>query len=85
MVFRVTHPFHPWFNRELEYLTLRNYWGENRVIFTGSSGHMQSIPVAWTDLAPADPFVVLANGRALFRPPDLLALAQLIQTLKGQV
>jgi len=46
---------------------------------------MQSMPVAWTDLAPIDPFVDLANGRSLFRPADLLALTHLVQTLKGQV
>jgi hypothetical protein len=54
-------------------------------MFTGSSGCIQSMPVVWTDLAPVDLFVSLANGRALFRLADLLALAHLIQTLKGQV
>jgi hypothetical protein len=54
-------------------------------MFTGSSGHVQSMPVVWTDLAPVDPFVNLANGRALFRPADLMALANLIQTLKEKL
>jgi hypothetical protein len=54
-------------------------------MFTGSRGYIQSMPLDWTDLAPVDPFVQLANGRALFRPADLLALAYLIQTLKGNV
>ncbi|MDA8333411.1 MAG: DUF5372 family protein [Peptococcaceae bacterium] len=84
-VFRVTHPFHPWFNKEFEYLTVRNNQGLNRVMFIGSSGYMQSMPVAWTDLAPVDPFVELAGGRVLFRTADLLALVHLVQTLKEEV
>ncbi|NPV54817.1 MAG: hypothetical protein HPY71_15095 [Firmicutes bacterium] len=83
-VFRVTHPFHPWFGLELELLTVRKNWGEERVIFTGPDGRVQSMPVAWTNLAPADPFVALANGRSLFRPADLLALAHLLRALAGQ-
>jgi len=34
-----------------------------------------SLPAEWTDLAPTDPFVVVAAGRAPFRTADLLKLA----------
>jgi hypothetical protein len=37
-----------------------------------------SLPAAWTDVAPVDPFVVLAEGRCPFTTTDLLALAELI-------
>jgi hypothetical protein len=81
-VFRVTHPFHPWFGLEFELLAVRKNWGEERVIFAGPDGSTLSMPVAWTNVAPADPFVVLADGRSLFRPADLLALACLLQALR---
>ncbi|MEW5897975.1 MAG: DUF5372 family protein [Bacillota bacterium] len=80
-VFRVTHPFHPWFGQKFELLAARRNWGEDRVFFVGSDGRMQSMPAAWTDVGPGDPFVVLANGRCLFKPADLLALRQLIDAL----
>jgi hypothetical protein len=38
-----------------------------------------SIPAGWTSVAPADPFVVLAAGRCLFRYEDLLKLADLVE------
>jgi hypothetical protein len=33
------------------------------------------VPVNWTDLVPADPYLSLADGRSCFRVADLLALA----------
>jgi hypothetical protein len=36
---------------------------------------ISSLPAGWTSVAPRDPYVVLAAGRSLFRPEDLLALA----------
>ncbi len=42
-------------------------------------GRLYSMPTSWTDLGPVDPFVVMAAGRALFRPADLLAVAALMQ------
>ncbi len=39
---------------------------------------LQSLPLAWTSLAPTDPFEVVAAGRALFRTDTLLRLAALL-------
>ncbi len=36
------------------------------------------MPVNWTDVAEADPFVTLASGRAYCRLSDLLRLAAVI-------
>ena len=45
---------------------------------------MFSLPAAWTDVAPADPFVVIAAGRCPFTTAGLLALADLIDRLRAQ-
>jgi hypothetical protein len=41
-----------------------------------------SLPAAWTDVAPADPFVVIAAGRCPFTAEGLLAVADLIDRLR---
>jgi hypothetical protein len=74
----VTHRFHPLFGRDFEFVAHRHNWGENRVHLHDEIGQVFSLPVAWTDMAPVDPFVVLAAGRCPFTVTDLLALAELI-------
>jgi len=59
-------------------LSYRHNWGEYRVTFYDTPGHVRALPAAWTSLAPPDPSVMLAAGRAAFRVADLLQLAQLI-------
>jgi hypothetical protein len=74
----VTHRFHPLFGRDYEFVAHRHNWGEDRVHLHDENGQVFSLPVAWTDVAPVDPFVVLAAGRCPFTVVDLLALAELI-------
>lgn len=38
--------------------------------------------MAWTNIDPVDPFVVIAAGRCPFRVDDLLAVADLIDALR---
>ena len=45
---------------------------------------MHSLPAGWTDVEGADPFLVVAAGRAHFRAADLLALADLLGKLDGK-
>ena len=40
-----------------------------------------SVPPQWTDLAAADPEIVLGGGRALFRLVDLMELDRLVSRL----
>jgi hypothetical protein len=51
------------------------------VFFFGPKKKLQAIPVRWTTLASPDVFVRHSQGRAAFRPDDLLELFALIQTL----
>ena len=82
-VVRVTHRFHPWFGRELEFVVRRQSWGEDRVCVRDEHGQVRSLPAAWTDVVAADPFVVMAAGRCPFRVTDLLELADLVERLRS--
>jgi hypothetical protein len=66
-----------------ELLTYRFNWGEDRVMYVGSAGRTRSLPVGWTDVAPMDPFVSVAAGRAPFRLEDLLALTALMHDIRA--
>ena len=81
-VFTVTHPFHPLYGQQFEILTYRHNWGEYRVTFYQTPDHVRALPAAWTSLAPPDPSVMLAAGRAAFRVADLLELSHLISRIK---
>jgi hypothetical protein len=43
-----------------------------------ATGQLRSLPPAWTNLAPPDPFVVLAAGRAILRLTELQTLVHLL-------
>ncbi|MFD4243678.1 DUF5372 family protein [Streptomyces sp. NPDC058525] len=79
---KVTHRFHPWFGREFAFVDRRLAWDEDRVSFIGPDGDVASLPAAWTDIDPIDPFVVMAAGRCPFRIADLLAVADQLDALK---
>lgn len=40
---------------------------------------VRSLPLAWTNLALPDPFLVVADGKAVLRWSDLEQLAQLLR------
>jgi len=81
---RVTHPFHPLAGRDFEFVAYRQNWGEDRVHLHDVNGELFSLPAGWTDVVPADPFVMVAAGRCPFTTAGLLALADLIDRLRGQ-
>ena len=58
--------------------------GEDRVHLHDENGQLFSLPARWTDAAAADPFVVVAAGRAPFTMAGLLALADLVDQLRAQ-
>ena len=80
---RVTHPFHPLFGRELEFVKRRKNWRADRVYVFDESGHLESLPAEWTDVAPVDAFVAAAAGRSAFRTSDLLELADRLDQLRS--
>ncbi len=64
---RVTHPFHPLFGEELEFVKRRRNW---------------RAAVEWTDVVGEDPFVVVAAGRSPFHTAGLLELAELVARMR---
>ncbi len=53
-------------------------------MYVGPNGRTRSLPVGWTSVAPVDPFISVAAGRAPFRLEDLLALTALLRDLHPQ-
>ena len=80
---RVTHRFHPLSGRDFEFVVHRRNWGEDRVYCRDADGELFSLPAAWTDVAPLDPFVVVAAGRCPFTAEGLLAVADLVDRLRS--
>jgi hypothetical protein len=80
----VTHPFHPLHGRDFEFVAYRQNWGEDRVHLHDEDGRLFSVPAGWTDVAAADPFVVIAAGRCPFTVTGLLALADLADRLRAR-
>jgi hypothetical protein len=78
----VIHPHHPLRGQSFGLVTYRHNWGEDRVYFHDGNGVLRSIPACWTTILPADPFVVVAAGRSLFRFEDLLKLADLVERVR---
>ena len=79
---RITHPFHPRYGQEIDFVVHRHNWGEDRVYFREGDGHLASLPARWTSVVPDDPFVVVAAGRSHFRVEDLIDLAALVRRLR---
>ncbi len=79
--FQIIHPFHPFFGRHFELVSTRWNWQQEWVYFHDDDGRLSSVPTDWTSLSAPDPFLVLSNGRARFRPDDLVRLADLIEGL----
>ena len=55
-----------------------------RVYYSDQDGATHSIPLSWTDLAPADPFVTTAAGRSALRVADLLEVAGIMARIEEQ-
>ena len=79
---RITHPFHPLFGKEIDFVARQQRWGEDRVVYRGADGHLVWLPTHWTSVGGEDPFVIVSGGRSRFRAGDLIDLAVLVATLQ---
>jgi len=71
--------------KEYELVGFAHTWGEHRVFFRKPDDQrVYSLPASWTDVDVPDAFVVVSAGRSLFRPEDLLALADLLEGLRPE-
>ena len=73
------HPFHPLNGERYELLSHCSNWGEDRVMFHDREGRLRWLPTSWTSVVGPDPFVIVSEGRAVFRVEDLLALVALVR------
>ena len=80
----MTHPFHPLYGRDFEFVAHRHNRGEDRVHLHDENGELFSLPAGWTDVAAPDPFVVVAAGRCPFTAEGLLAAADLAALLQAR-
>jgi len=83
--FKITHPSHPL--RDVE-LNLEHYtccWSEDRAFFYDKKGHLNSVPVGWTNLCPADIFIKISAGRSYFKVENLLQIVEIIRSLKNEL
>ena len=80
LCFTITHPFHPLSGHTFPLLSQGLAWGEERVFFADPQTHqMRSLPLAWTNLALPDPFLVVARGQTVLRWSDLHQFAQFLK------
>ena len=77
--FTVTHCFHPLYQHKFKLVEYYRNWGQAKVSFLDDEGRLSFLPVEWTDLSPPDPFVLLSQGKALFRPGDLIELSEFLK------
>jgi len=80
---RITHPFHPLVGQQFVRVAERSSRHGDRVWYEAADGSVATIPLAWTDLATLEPFLALAEGKAHFRPEDLMELAELVAALRS--
>ena len=78
------HPFHPRFGQSCTLLYHGPASGEDRVLLQEADGTTFWLLTSWTDLAAPDPYVSLAEGRAWFRAPDLVLLAEMLAKFNGE-
>jgi hypothetical protein len=79
---RITHPFHPLFGREIDFVSRQQRWGEDWVVYRDPGEYLLWLPARWTSVEAEDPFVVISAGRSHFRVTDLIDLAALIATVR---
>ena len=77
----MNHPFHPLFGKDFELVGFHNCWKKECVEVLDGRGVVISIPLAWTDAAGADPFLLYSQGRSHFRFDELLALSDLLDSI----
>ena len=75
---QIIHPFHPLRGQRFRLVVRKQLWGEERVTVEMPGGIFRSVPVAWTDAVPPDPYISVGGGRSLFRVDDLLELSRVV-------
>ena len=75
---QITHPFHPSYGKEIQVVTVKQTWGEDRAFYYQDDGRITSLPACWTSVYKPELFNVISDGRSVFRFTELLELARLV-------
>ena len=81
---RVTHPFHPFADRQFVCVGERHNRSGKRLLLRIDDSTICSVPPQWTDVASPDPEVVMGRGRAILRVVDLMGLAGFVEQLSAR-
>lgn len=79
--FKVIHPFHPLYKKELKLANFKKSWGYPHLEYYCDNGDLECIPLDWTDANSPDPFNEISKGKSIFRILELLRLVKLIEDL----
>jgi len=82
--FRITHPFHPYRDREFDLIEQQGISVHSILLFQDEAGYLQRIPAVWTDLVEGDVFGEVAAGRSALHADCLWPLAELLQQLRKE-
>ncbi|NNF96795.1 MAG: hypothetical protein HKM94_07720, partial [Halobacteria archaeon] len=80
----VNHPCHPLNGYRFELIRSFNSLGTIRVEFFGPDGKRTSLPARCTTFAEEDLYIQFVNSGDLFRLPDLVALADLMDLIRSR-
>jgi hypothetical protein len=78
---RITHPFHPLFGQEIDFVGRRIRWGDDLIFYRDHHGYVTALPTRLTSVEVEDAFVIVAAGRSRFRVVALIDLASLLLKL----
>ena len=81
---RVTHCFHPLYDKVIQIVSTKKTWGEDRVFYHQEDGRLTSIPACWTSVYDSEVFNVISDGRSDFRFKELLQLARLVDSILSE-
>ncbi len=81
---KVTHPFHPLFEQEFEFIEVNTAWGEKRVSYLSEEGEIKTMPLSWTSLNEIDPFITASEERAILHFDEIRSLIELLKGLEKE-
>ena len=70
------------FGKEFDLVDYVHDWREHRAYFYDCKQNLTTVPTAWTNLLPEDPFIAASKGRSYFRTTELLQLVELAKAIE---
>ena len=84
MLIRITHPFHPWYNRQFILDHQATIAAERRFVLLDEQGLTYDIPITWTDYVAPDPCVQIGQGKLKLRADDLVNMVEVVASWRRE-